>query len=62
MPGLVKSSRPGKYIGDCRSLLAPACIALLIAAFADIHSNYLVWVLLVLAPFVWPALATGLTA
>ncbi len=39
-----------------RSLLAPACIALLIAAFADPLSHPMVWVLLVLGPAIWPTL------
>jgi len=43
-----------------RSLLAPSCIALLVAAFADPASRPLAWLLFVAAPFAWPALAGAL--
>jgi cyclic beta-1,2-glucan synthetase len=42
-----------------RSLQAPFSIALLIAAFSDPTSRPLIWLLVVLAPFAWPALATA---
>ncbi len=40
-----------------RSLLAPASVLLLIAAFAIPAADPLAWLLMVLAPFAWPALA-----
>ncbi|MET0280591.1 MAG: glucoamylase family protein, partial [Steroidobacteraceae bacterium] len=43
-----------------RSLLAPAVLALLITAFAVTHSHPVVWLLLVLAPAVVPAIITAL--
>jgi cyclic beta-1,2-glucan synthetase len=42
-----------------RSLLAPASVALLIAAFADHSARPLVWLLVVLAPWLWPALTAA---
>ncbi|HYP79527.1 MAG TPA: glucoamylase family protein [Steroidobacteraceae bacterium] len=42
-----------------RSLVAPCSLALLVAAFADRASHPWVWLLLVLCPALWPALATA---
>src|SRR5262249_48849723 len=40
-----------------RSLIAPCGVALLIGAFADTGTRPLVWLLAVLAPWLWPALS-----
>ncbi len=42
-----------------RSLIAPCSVALLIAAFAIRSSTPLVWLIVVLGPWLWPALSTA---
>ncbi|MEO6080993.1 MAG: glucoamylase family protein [Steroidobacteraceae bacterium] len=42
-----------------RSLNAPCCVALLIAAFADPSARPFVWLMVVLGPWLWPALSTA---
>ncbi|MEO6185421.1 MAG: glucoamylase family protein, partial [Steroidobacteraceae bacterium] len=42
-----------------RSLAAPCSVALLVAAFADNAAHPLVWLIVVLGPWLWPALSTA---
>jgi cyclic beta-1,2-glucan synthetase len=42
-----------------RSLIAPCSVALLIAAFAISGSSALVWLIVVLGPWLWPALSVA---
>ncbi|MEO8314846.1 MAG: hypothetical protein ABI645_08645, partial [Pseudomonadota bacterium] len=42
-----------------RSLLAPCCVALLIGSFADRSALPVMWLLVVLAPWLWPALSAA---
>ncbi len=44
-----------------RSLNAPCHAALLVAAFADAGARPLAWLLVVLAPWLWPALGTAVS-